>query len=189
MFRRLLVELDYAARPTLARISFPGSHQASIVGLDGREYLVDVANGAPFFAPIPLDAETVLRRGGLAWRFHPDTDPEILIQDRELDGTWTPFCYYTLPAASAEDVELAYQRHHAPGESFVVGNLTVVRSTETEMFRLRDDELVRYSDSGVVTERVADKDLPAVAADVFDLPTLPISEAATALRAILAQPR
>jgi len=181
-FRRLLTELGYTARPILARISFPGSHQASIVPLDGRDFLVDVANGAPFVEPIRIDSETVLRRAGLGWRFRPAPDPDTLIQDRLVNGDWTPFCYYTLCEASAEDIESAYQRHHTHGESWVVGNLTIVRSTETEVIRLRDDELVRYSDSGVLTQRVAERDLPTLAGDVFGLPELRVLEAVAALR-------
>jgi arylamine N-acetyltransferase len=182
-FRRLLMSLGYAARPTLAQISFPGSHQASIVELDGREYLVDVANGAPFFEPIPVDDETVLRRAGLAWRFHRER-PDMLVQDRLIDGTWTPFCHYTLPAAKDVDIEAAYQRHHVPGESFVVTNLTVVRCTDSEVLRLRDDELARYSDSGATLEHIELDALPALVAEVFHAPALPVLEAAAALRAL-----
>jgi N-hydroxyarylamine O-acetyltransferase len=180
-FRRLLEVLGYTVRPVLAQISFPGSHQASIVDLDGRAYLVDVANGAPFFEPIPLDEATVLRRAGLAWRFHRD-GASMLVQDREIAGEWTPFCYYTLRAASSDEIEAAYQRHHTPGVSWVVGNLTLVRCTETEVVRLRDDELARYSAAGSSSELVKADSLPALADQTFDLPALPILEAAAALR-------
>src|SRR3712207_2804062 len=55
MFSRLLVSLGYRAQVVLGFITFLGSHQAVLVELDGRRYLVDVGNGAPFFEPIPLD--------------------------------------------------------------------------------------------------------------------------------------
>ena len=126
MFRHLLQVLGYTVRPILAQISFPGSHQASIVTLDGGEYLVDVANGAPFFEPIPLDEPAVVRRAGLAWRFRRDSG-SMLVQDREIAGEWAPFCFYTLREASPEEIEAAYQHHHTPGVSWVVGNLILVR--------------------------------------------------------------
>src|SRR3954452_15994453 len=57
MVDRLLVELGYRTRLVLAQITFPGSHQATLVELDGQRFLVDVGNGAPFLEPIPLDGE------------------------------------------------------------------------------------------------------------------------------------
>lgn len=72
MLSRLLVALGYQARPLLARISFPGSHQAVLVELDGACFLLDAGNGAPFFTPIPLDRVTEVRHAGLAYRFRPD---------------------------------------------------------------------------------------------------------------------
>jgi arylamine N-acetyltransferase len=179
-FRRLLVSLGYNARAALAQISFPGSHQASIVDLDGVDYLVDVANGAPFLEPIPLDRETIVTRAGLGWRFRRAA-PDLVVQDRFIDKQWLAFCRYTVPAALPEEVEAAYQRHHVVGESFVVSNLTLVSSSESEVVRLRDRELVRYTPDGVRSEIVAEDDLPRVAADVFHLPALPIAQASTAL--------
>jgi arylamine N-acetyltransferase len=180
MFRRLLQALGYSARPVLAQISFPASHQASIVTLHGREYLVDVANGAPFFEPIPIDEPTVIRRAGLGWRFQR-ASADILVQDREIAGEWIPFCHYTLTAASDAEIEAAYQRHHTLGESWVVGNLTLVRCTEFEVIRLRDDELARYSASGPSVERVPKHGLPRVAAELFGLPNLPVVAAVDSL--------
>ena len=37
---------------------------------------------------------------GLAWRFRRE-GPDMLVQDRLIEGTWTPFCHYALPAATA----------------------------------------------------------------------------------------
>jgi len=180
-FSRLLIGLGYAARPTLAQISFPGSHQASIVTLDGGEYLVDVANGAPFFEPIPLDRETIVTRCGLVWRFRRET-PEVFVQDRSINGDWQPFCRYSVAFADASDVEAAYQRHHRVGESWVVENLTLVRCTDDEVVRLRDDQLACYSASGTLSERVAESDLARIAADIFGVAALPVDAALHALR-------
>jgi arylamine N-acetyltransferase len=180
MFRRLLEALGYSVRPVLARISFPASHQASIVTLEGREYLADVANGAPFFDPVPIDEPTTRHHAGLGWRFHRPT-ADTLVQDREIDGAWTSFCYYTLTAATDADIEAAYQRHHTPGQSWVVGNLTMVRCFEDEVVRLRDDELVRYTASGASTQHVTPSDLPALVRDTFGLPALPVLAAVDAL--------
>jgi arylamine N-acetyltransferase len=176
MFRRLLDELGYQTSLALARISFMGSHQAVVVTLDSAEYLVDVANGAPFFDPIPLDRETIVRHGALAWRFTRES-PGGVLQDRYIDGQWTPFCWYDLQAPEAEAIEAAYQRHHLPGETWVVGNLTLVRCTDDAVVRLRDTELIRFSAEGATTERFEPEQLPRVAAEVFGVPSLPIARA------------
>ena len=47
LFRRLLTGLGYRVWPILAQITFPGSHHATVVDLDGARYLVDVGSGAP----------------------------------------------------------------------------------------------------------------------------------------------
>jgi arylamine N-acetyltransferase len=180
-FRRLLLALGYAARPTMAQISFPGSHQASIVTLDRAEYLIDVANGAPFFEPIPIDRETIVARAGLSWRFRRES-PDMLVQDRQIADKWKPFCWYGVRPPDTAEVEVAYQRHHLVGTSWVVGNLTVVRSTEREVVRLRDAELVRYSASGAVSEQVAQGDLRRIVDEVFGMPGLPVEDACTVLR-------
>src|SRR5215212_6151814 len=49
LFGRLLIGLGYRAWPVLGDMKFPAAHQALLVELDGRRYLVDVGNGAPFF--------------------------------------------------------------------------------------------------------------------------------------------
>jgi arylamine N-acetyltransferase len=184
-FQRLLRELGYTLRPSTALISFPGSHQASVVEIDGAEYMVDAANGAPFLEPIPLDRETTLNAAGLSWRFRRESD-DVFVQDRLIDGEWRPFCQYTLSPVDPAAQEAAYQRHQLAGETWVVGNLTLVRSTSDEVYRLRDDQLAHYSADGVRTETIAEEDLPRVAAEVFGLPALPVAAAYAALKEIRA---
>jgi arylamine N-acetyltransferase len=181
VFRRLLLELGYAARSTTGLITFPGSHQASIVTLDGTEYLVDVANGAPFFEPIAIGQTTVIERAGLAWRFRR-TDPETLTQDRRINGEWQPFCHYDLRGPDPVELEAAYQRHQRIGETWVVGGLTLVRCLDDEVIRVRDLELQRFSASGTTAETIYAQDLPQVADEVFGLPNLPIARAWAALQ-------
>ncbi len=62
----LLRHLGYESRLCGADMSHPDVHVANVVTLDGREYLVDVGYGAPFFAPMPLDSEedVVVTLGG-----------------------------------------------------------------------------------------------------------------------------
>jgi arylamine N-acetyltransferase len=64
-FYSLLAELQYQIKLCAADMSTPDVHMASVVCIDGREYLVDVGYAAPFLMPIPLDsgADYILRLG------------------------------------------------------------------------------------------------------------------------------
>jgi N-hydroxyarylamine O-acetyltransferase len=190
MFGTLLWALGFRAQPVLATISFVGSHQALRVDLDGSRYLVDAGNGAPFFEPIPLAdsrAPVEVSVAGLSYRFRPlppaAEQSEALIQDRLIDGAWRPFCTYDLTSASESARELAFQRHHIRGQSWVVDNLTLIRCIDGEVWSLRDDRLTHYTAAGKQTETlVADAAYCQAAAQHFNLPAAPIEQALAALR-------
>ena len=75
------------------------------------------------------------------------------------------------------------------GQTWVVGNLTLVRCTPQAVHRLRDDELVTYTAAGKRVERLeGDAAFRRAAGDVFGLPALPVTEARAALAAIHARP-
>jgi N-hydroxyarylamine O-acetyltransferase len=187
MFRQLLAALGYQVQPILGQISFPGSHHATIVDLrdaDGGQYLVDIGGGAPLWQPILLGETVEIRHAGLAYRLRlaGPGEPDVYAQDRWIDGEWQLFCRYDLHPADDATLEAAYQRHQLAGETWVVGNLTLVRCTATTVYRLRDDELVTYTADGKRSERLASgADYRRVAADVFGLPGLPIEAALAAL--------
>lgn len=181
LFRRLLLGLGYQVQPILAQISFPGSHHASVVDLDGAQLLVDIGGGAPLWQPFPLQEAVEIRHAGLGYRLRP-AGPDAHLQERLIDGEWQPFCRYDLRPAGATAREVAYQRHQAAGETWVVGNLTLVRCTREAVYRLRDDELVTHTTDGKQTDRiVGGAGFRRVAAEVFGLPGLPIEAALVAL--------
>jgi N-hydroxyarylamine O-acetyltransferase len=184
MVDRLLVGLGYRTWPVLAQITFAGSHQANLVELDGRRYLVDAGNGAPFLEPIALDGEVQIRRAGLAWRFRPGPAPDAWVQDREIDGAWVPFCVYSLGPPDADVREAAFQRHHTPGQSWVVDKLVLTRSAEDEVWSLRDAELRHFTPEANTVEPISTPpDYARLAATLFGLPALPIDQARAALQA------
>jgi arylamine N-acetyltransferase len=176
LFRELLVGLGYRAQPVLAQISFPGSHHATVVDLDGQRYLIDVGSGAPLWRPFPLAESVEVRHAGLGYRLRP-AGPQRHLQERLLDGAWAPHCTYDLRPAGAPAREAAYQRHHltGPEQTWVVGSLTLVRCTPRAVHRLRDDELVTYTADGKQRARISTRDAyRQVAADIFGLPHLPL---------------
>jgi N-hydroxyarylamine O-acetyltransferase len=183
MFARLLVALGYRAHPVLGDMKFPGAHQAVLVELGGRRYLADVGNGAPFFEPIPLEGEVEVRRVGLTYRFRPGGAGGGWVQDRLIAGDWEPFCRYRLRPPDPREREAAYQRHHTPGESWVVGDLTLIRLREDEVRALRNRQLSRFTADGRRSEPVEEAACARLAAEVFGMPGLPVEEALRALAA------
>jgi arylamine N-acetyltransferase len=139
--------------------------------------LAEVGVGAPFFEPIPLDGTVEVRRAGLAYRFHPGETEDSWVQDRFIDGAWVPYCTYNLRGATPAERESAYQRHHTPGVSWVIGSLTMIRCEDDEVFVLRNDGFTHFTPDGKRTEPLRDPaDYARLAAGVFHLPALPIKD-------------
>src|SRR5215212_8002896 len=183
MFSSLLVGLGYRAYPVLGRIVLPGrtpwlgAHQGIIVDLDGRRYLVDAGNGAPFFDAVPVDVVTEVRRHGLAYRFHPD-EPGRLSQDRLSDDGWSSFCSYDLWQPEVDARTAAFQRHHQLDQSWVASSLFMIRCADDAVHVVRDGTWTRYMDAGKETVALtSDDEYVRLASDVFGLPALPIERA------------
>ena len=193
MILPLLQTLGYDATLILGHISGPFGHQAIVVRLDGRRYLLDMGNGAPIFAPIPLDEVVEIHRHGLGFRYRPSDDAprrpgrEEWIRDRLSDDGWVQGCRFELDPAADADRDAGYQNHLTPGTTWVLGSLTMTRSTEEAVYALKDDTLVQYTEGNKETTVLVDPaDYRRVAEDVYGLPRLPIAEA-LAVRAELQQ--
>jgi arylamine N-acetyltransferase len=119
MLGSLLEALQYDVFPVLGQISFPGSHHGLVVLLARRRFLVDVSCGAPLQDPIALDSDCQVGAVGLSYRFRAERTPDIWVQERAAGDTWSPFCRYDLRPATPAERHRAYQRHHAPAETWV----------------------------------------------------------------------
>lgn len=158
MLERLLADLGYVVYPVLADISFPGSHSALMVELDGVQRLVDVGNGQPIFESIRVDEPFAIDRAGLHYRFRLDPASGRLVQDRFVDGEFRAFVTYEMTAATPDEMEASIQRHHAlPPRTFVMENFRLVRLAEDEVVQLRDREFLRYTASGRTRETITER--------------------------------
>lgn len=155
MLGRLLSDLGYVVYPVLAQISFPGSHSALMVDLDGRQLLVDVGNGQPIFEAIPTDEPFEIDRAGLRYRFRLDEATRRVVQDRAVEGGFKPFVTYEMAAATPDEMEASYQRHHAvPPMTFVMQTFRLVHCTDDEVIQLRDGKFTRHTANGKTTEGI-----------------------------------
>lgn len=183
VFPRLLVALGYRLHPVQAQITFPGSHQAILVELDGGRYLVDVANGAPLFDPIPLTGEFEVHCAGLSYRFRPGSTAGEWLQDRGIGKAWRRFCTYDLNPPTQADRNATYQRHHTRGESFVASDLVMIRCQDDVVWVFREGALTRYTAAGKRSERLSGADeIERLAREVFSMPALPVREGIAALQ-------
>jgi N-hydroxyarylamine O-acetyltransferase len=189
MVEPLLISLGYDAHLLLAHISGPFGHQAVVVNnLDGGRYLVDLGNGAPLFAPIPLDGVNEVHRHGLGFRFRPSDDPpriaggEEWIRDRMSDDGWVVSCRYELQPAQHADRDAGYQHHMTPGTTWVLGSLTMNRSTTEAVYALKDDVLTTHTEGGKTTRTIGSPEAyRQVVAEIYGLPSLPIDAGLAAL--------
>lgn len=183
LFGRLLGALGYEVHPVLASSSFPGSHLALQVQLDAGRYLIEVGNAAPLFQPIPLSGEFETRHAGLNYRFRPGDIPGQWLQERGLvrlahgdsDFEWQRFCHYELRPLHPGELEAMYQRHHTPGQSWVVDSLRMLRCVDDAVYHYRDGRLTRYRPDGKTVESLTEPEAIArVAVELFRLPGPPV---------------
>ncbi|GEJ58856.1 arylamine N-acetyltransferase family protein [Anaeromyxobacter diazotrophicus] len=184
-FGLLLAELGYPVTPIAGEISFPGSHQALLVEAGGARWLLDVGEGSPLLEPIPLDRAFEVRRAGLGFRFKSDpADAGVWLLERALEGSWKPFCRFWLRPQSRADREVAYQRHHRAGETWVTNSMVLVRCHEDEVVSFREFKLTRFTPAGKATAPVEAPGAWARLPGLAGLPALPLPAAARAWAAI-----
>jgi arylamine N-acetyltransferase len=188
MFSRLLGALGYRATRLYGSVRNACDHQAVIVDFGGRRYLADVGSGMPVLAPVPLEGEVRLLRGGAEMRWRPGEQASEWLQERLTDGEWQTVFRYDLAGPTADQVWESYQRHHTPGYNFVMTNMVVVRCTEDALFQLRGDTFTHSTAEATTVSPVPDAaEACRLVRDVIGLPGLPI-ERTLALLASLQPP-
>jgi hypothetical protein len=123
----------------------------------------------------------------LSYRFQPDLGAMTCVQERLIDGEWSPFCPYDLRPATDEARDEAYQRHHIAGETWVTTGITLVRyfEAEDELVALRNGRLTHYrAESKDTIELATDEEYERHLRDEVRWPELPIAEALEALRVL-----
>jgi arylamine N-acetyltransferase len=98
------------------------------------------------------------------------------------DDGWVHSCRYELQPAQHADRDAGYQYHMTPATTWVLGSLTMTRSTTEAVYALKDDVLTTYTEGGKQTATMAGPaEYRRVAAEIFGLPALPIDDGLAAL--------
>src|SRR6478672_4399420 len=175
----LLRGMGFDSHVVLGAIDGPRAHQANVVKVDGRRFLLDLGNGGPFFLPIPIDEWPVeIDYGVLGYRFARQAGGQ-LVQYRRMEGGWQGFAFYEDDVAQPDQLAEAYQHHHRlPAKSFVMGNFVLVQMGGGELKALRDHTFSHYRASGKVSREVHGTDAyRGVIRDEFGLENYPVDAA------------
>lgn len=175
----LLTRLGFDAHVVIGEIAFRG-HQAVIVNIEGRRYLLDLGNGAPLFEPIPLDdGPYEVSCAGLNYRFSRLPDGSQHLQERWINGAWQAFARYDLEPALVDERASSYQRHLLlPAQSFVMANFVVVQCHDDQVLQLGGHTFTVHRSSGKTSREVHGvAEYRALIRDSFDLPDFPVDEA------------
>ena len=167
----------------LGEIFEPRAHQANIVTVGGKRYLLDLGNGAPFHEPIPIDEGPYeIDFAGLGYRFDRQGPGGQLVQSRHIDGAWQPFALYEGEAATSVERAEAFQIHHElPARSFVMNTFTLVQVRDHDLLALRDHSFSHYKPGGKITREVHGIDAyRGLIRDEFGLPNYPVDAALAA---------
>lgn len=179
MVEALLTGLGFENHVILGNVVGPRSHSANVVSLDGREFMLDLGNGAPLFEPIPMDEACEIEFAGLGYRFDRQGPQQQLVQSRFIEGEWRPFVRYDSGPATAEERVDAFQMHHVlPAISFVMSTFTLVQTRPGEVLALRDHTFTHYRSSGKTSREVSGMDAyRGLVRDGFGLANYPIDDA------------
>jgi arylamine N-acetyltransferase len=183
MLEGLLGGLGFESYNVLGEIFEPRAHQANIVTVAGKRYLLDLGNGAPFYEPIPIDdGPYEIDFAGLGYRFDRQGPDGQLVQSRHIDGAWQPFALYEGEAATPTVRAEAFQLHHElPARSFVMASFTLVQVRDNDLLALRDHTFNHYKPGGRTTRELHGVDAyRGLIRDEFGLPNYPVDEALAA---------
>ena len=158
-FYELMRFLGYEVTLCGADMSKPDVHVVSIVRLEGREYLVDVGYGAPFYEPMALDLdsehEIIFARN--RYVLHPQDGRGRSRMDHFHDGQRI-HGYVVKPApCQIEHFDDVIRDSYRDAATFM--NVVVIeRFSRDRSVRFHNFTLTESTPEGAITTRLADRD-------------------------------
>jgi len=158
-FAGLLRHCGYEVSMCGADMSNPDVHIVSIVRLKGREYLVDVGYGAPFYEPMARDLEHrhEIVFGRNRYVLHPRDGRGQSQMDHFLDGELIHGYIAKPEARSIDHFDEIIRDSYGDAATFM--NVVVVeRFFPDRSLRIHDLELTESTPGGATTTRLAGRD-------------------------------
>ena len=157
-FFELLQHLGYDIKLCGADMSKPDVHAVSIVRLEGREYLVDVGYGAPFFEPMArdLDSEHEIVFGRNRYGLHPQDGRGRSRMDHFRDGRLIHGYIVRPVARRIEHFNEVIRDSYSDAATFM--NVVVIeRFFPDRSLRFHNFTLTESTSDGAITTRLADR--------------------------------
>jgi arylamine N-acetyltransferase len=178
-FAELLRHLGYQVAMCGADMSNPDVHVVSIIHLEGREYLVDVGYGAPFYEPMArdLDREQEIVFGRNRFVLHPQDAQRRSRMDHFLDSNLI-HGYVAKPKSRTIDHFDEIIRHSYTAAATFMNVVVVERFFADRSVRIHNFTLTESTPDGATTTRLAGREELAAALEHHcGFPTHIISEA------------
>jgi N-hydroxyarylamine O-acetyltransferase len=158
-FAELLCHLGYEVALCGADMSKPDVHVVSVVMIGEREFLVDVGYGAPFFDPMPRDADEDLEivYGRSRFVLHPQDQQGCSRMDHVRDGELI-HGYRVTPVPRTIDHFGEVIRHSYSDEATFMNVVVVERYFDDRAVRFHNLSLTESTPHDAVTTEIADKD-------------------------------
>ena len=158
-FSELLRHLGYDVTICGADMTRPDVHVVSVVRLEGREYLVDVGYGAPFFEPIArdLDQELEIVFGKNRYVLHPQDGQGRSRMDHFRDGELI-HGYVVTPTPRGVDHFAEVIRHSYSNEATFMNVVVVERFFPERSVRFHNLTLTESTPNGATTTQLANKE-------------------------------
>ncbi len=165
-FSQLLRHLGYDVAMCGADMSEPDVHVVSIVRLGGREYLVDVGYGAPFFEPMArgLDREHEIVFGRNRYVLHPQDERGRSRMDHFHDGQLI-HGYIAKPMPLQIEIFNDVIRDSYSDEATFMNVVVVERFSPDRSLRFHNFTLTESTPEGATTTRLADREELAAAVE------------------------
>jgi len=157
-FAELLRHCGYDVDLCGADMTRPDVHVISVVRLEGREYLVDVGYGAPFYAPMPLDLdrEQEIPWGENRYVLYPRDEQRRSRMDQYRDGKLVHG--YLAKSEPREIDDFAEVIHHSYTDAATFMNVVVVeRFSPGRSLRFHNFDLRESTPDVTTVTRLADK--------------------------------
>jgi len=157
-FAELLSHCGYDVDLCGADMAKPDVHVVSMVHLEGREYLVDVGYGAPFYEPMPrdLDRDQDFVLGANRYVLHPQDRRGRSLMDQYRDGELVHGYLAKPEPRKIEHFDQVIRDSYSDAATFM--NLVVIeRFFPDRSLRFQNFTLTESTTDGTTTTRSTDK--------------------------------
>lgn len=155
----VLRRIGFSARPLLARVHLDASpsartHQANLVEIDGRSWIIDVGFGAGGLrSPMPLEMGRIENGPGWAFRFEAREPWGIFMQTREGEA-WKDSYSFDLSHVTDADLELGNHYTSTSPKSHFVTQRVASAPREHGRVSIRDFTLTRLDGDTKTTQEI-----------------------------------